>query len=136
MCSVASGAVVETGGEVLNRDGSFINQPLRNIPNNCPVTNKELFGPVATIFPFSEENEAIQMVNDTAYGLGGILWTSDLEKDERLSHRISAGNVYVNQFVQSDPRLPLGGIKELGYGSELSHHGIHEFTNKKMIWIE
>lgn len=98
--------------------------------------HEELFGPVASIITVKDEEEAIRTANDTSFGLGAALFTSDLERGERIATaRIEAGSCFVNSLVKSDPRLPFGGIKESGYGRELSHFGIREFVNIKTVYI-
>ncbi|QIO24820.1 NAD-dependent succinate-semialdehyde dehydrogenase [Haloarcula sp. JP-L23] len=135
--SVEAGATVETGGEPLDREGHFYPPTvLTDVPPECPASAEELFGPVAAMFPVADDDEAVAKANDTQYGLGGSVWTADAARGEALARRIDAGNVFVNQVVKSDPRLPFGGIKDSGYGSELSRHGIREFTNAKTIWVE
>ena len=96
---------------------------------------EELFGPVAIVIRAADEADAIRIANDTPFGLGGSVWTSDLERGERIARQIQSGAVFVNGIVKSDPRLPFGGIKNSGYGRELSKLGMHEFVNAKTIWI-
>ena len=100
-----------------------------------PVFNEETFGPVAALIKVRDEKEAIQVANDTSYGLGASIWTKDVKKGEMLSKNLNAGNVFINEIVKSDPRLPFGGIKNSGYGRELSHYGIKEFVNIKTVYI-
>ena len=101
-----------------------------------PVFDEETFGPVAAVIKVKDETEAISVANNTDYGLGAGIFTQDLEKGERIAReQIQTGNVFVNDFVKSDPRLPFGGIKNSGYGRELSVHGIKEFTNIKTIYV-
>jgi len=83
-----------------------------------------------------DENDAIRIANDSPFGLGGSIWTRDTHRGERLARQMQSGATFVNGLVKSDPRLPFGGIKNSGYGRELSHHGIHEFVNAKTIWIK
>ncbi|MDH5447274.1 MAG: aldehyde dehydrogenase family protein, partial [Gammaproteobacteria bacterium] len=80
--------------------------------------------------------DAIRIANDSAFGLGGSVWTADSERGESVARQIQAGACFVNGLVKSDPRLPFGGIKNSGYGRELSHHGIKEFVNAKTIWVK
>lgn len=96
---------------------------------------EELFGPVAIVIRVTDEAEAIRIANDSPFGLGGSVWTTDLERGERIARQIQSGAVFVNGIVKSDPRLPFGGIKNSGYGRELSRLGMHEFVNAKTIWI-
>ena len=135
--SVEAGATVVTGGEQLDRDGAFYPPTiLTDVPADSPAACEEVFGPVAAVFQIEDEDEAIEMANDTEFGLGASLWTADRDRGERIARRIDAGCVYVNQLVKSDPRVPFGGIKESGYGRELSEAGIKEFVNRKTVWVE
>ncbi|HNW51230.1 MAG TPA: aldehyde dehydrogenase family protein, partial [Prolixibacteraceae bacterium] len=83
-----------------------------------------------------DENEAVRVANDSLFGLGAAVWTNDLEKGEKLARQIEAGAIFINGLVKSDPRLPFGGIKQSGFGRELSHYGIKEFCNIKSVWIK
>ncbi len=96
---------------------------------------EELFGPVATVIRAADEEQAVQIANDSDFGLGGSVWTADLKRGERVARRLECGCAFVNEFVKSDPRVPFGGIKHSGYGRELSRHGIREFVNAKTVWI-
>jgi succinate-semialdehyde dehydrogenase / glutarate-semialdehyde dehydrogenase len=100
-----------------------------------PVFDEETFGPVAAVTRVKNEEGAIQLANDTPYGLGASLWTADRARGERLAAEIESGCVFVNGLVKSDPRIPFGGIKRSGYGRELSVYGLREFTNVKTVWI-
>jgi succinate-semialdehyde dehydrogenase/glutarate-semialdehyde dehydrogenase len=135
--SVDAGATVVTGGEPLDRQGAFYPPTLlTDVPDGCPAADEELFGPVAAVFRVDDEDEAVETANDTRFGLGGSIWTEDRDRGERLARRIDAGCVYVNQLVKSDPRVPFGGVKDSGYGRELSKPGITEFVNEKTVWLE
>jgi succinate-semialdehyde dehydrogenase/glutarate-semialdehyde dehydrogenase len=102
-----------------------------------PAYDEEIFGPVAAIIPVKDESEAITVANDSVFGLGSAIFTRDIEKGTRLAEKeLQAGSSFVNTFVRSDPRLPFGGIKESGYGRELSHFGIREFVNIKTIFVK
>ncbi|MBX2805475.1 MAG: aldehyde dehydrogenase family protein, partial [Hyphomicrobiales bacterium] len=97
---------------------------------------EELFGPVAAIIPAADEAEAIRIANDSEFGLGSGVITSDLARGERIAvEEIEAGSVFVNDQVASDVKLPFGGIKNSGYGRELSHYGVKEFVNIKTIVV-
>jgi succinate-semialdehyde dehydrogenase/glutarate-semialdehyde dehydrogenase len=101
-----------------------------------PAYDEELFGPVAAIVPVRDEEEAIAAANDSPFGLGGAVLTKDLARGERIAaERIESGCVFVNDYVRSDPRLPFGGVKESGYGRELSAYGIKEFVNIKTVSV-
>ena len=109
---------------------------LANVKPGMPAFDDEIFGPVASIIPVKDEAEAIKLANQTPFGLCGAVFTRDVEKGERIAaNEIEAGCCFVNDFVRSDPRLPFGGIKESGYGRELSEVGIREFTNMKTVYI-
>jgi len=110
---------------------------LTNVLPGMPAYHEELFGPVAVLFRFKTEEEAIRIANNTVFGLGAAIFTSDVTKGKLLAEKgLEAGCVYVNDFVKSDPRLPFGGIKESGYGRELSAVGIREFVNIKTIVVK
>ena len=101
-----------------------------------PAYDEEVFGPVAAIITAKDEEDAIRIANDTAYGLGAAVFTQDQAKGEKIAaEKLQAGNCFVNAFVKSDPRLPFGGIKNSGYGRELSKLGIHEFVNIKTVYV-
>lgn len=136
--SVARGARLLLGGEIPDGPGAFYPPTvLTGVRRGMPAYEEELFGPVAAIIPVADEEEAIRVANDSVFGLGAALFTQDLERGRRLAaERIEAGTVVVNTFVRSDPRLPFGGIKESGYGRELSHYGIKEFVNIKTVYLE
>ncbi|WP_336330652.1 NAD-dependent succinate-semialdehyde dehydrogenase [Haloarcula sp. CGMCC 1.2071] len=135
--SVADGATVLTGGEPLDRPGAFYPPTvLTDVPSGCPADTEETFGPVATVYEVADAEEAIAVANDTRFGLGASLWTADRERGQRLAREVSAGCVYINEMTKSDPRVPFGGIKDAGYGRELSEMGIKEFVNKKTVWVE
>ena len=136
--SVARGARLLLGGEIPDGPGAFYPPTvLTDVRRGMPAYEEELFGPVAAIIPVADEEEAIRVANDSVFGLGAALFTQNLERARRLAaERIEAGTVVVNTFVRSDPRLPFGGIKESGYGRELSHYGIKEFVNIKTVYLE
>jgi succinate-semialdehyde dehydrogenase/glutarate-semialdehyde dehydrogenase len=134
--TVKAGAKLHTGGRA--RDGNgFYYQPtvLSNIPANTPAYRDELFGPVASLFRVKNIDEAIQIANDTRFGLGSAAWTIRLAEQQRFINELEAGLVFINGMVASDPRLPFGGVKSSGYGRELGVFGIREFVNIKTVWI-
>ena len=133
--SVDAGATVEVGGEPMDREGAFYPPTvLTEVPEDCPADSEEVFGPVAAVYEREDEDAVVEKANDTQYGLGASVWTNDLERGERIASRIDAGCLFVNELVKSDPRVPFGGVKESGYGRELSEAGIKEFVNRKTVW--
>ena len=97
------------------------------------IATEEVFGPIAPIITVEDENEAMKIANDSKYGLGASIWTQDLDKAEKLSRAVESGIVTVNNVVVSDPRVPFGGIKNSGFGRELSKFGMLEFVNIKSV---
>jgi len=95
------------------------------------VMTEEVFGPVAPIFIVKSEEEAIKIANSTEYGLGGCVWSKNLDRAERVAQKVECGSIFINAFTKSDPRMPFGGIKMSGLGRELSKYGAREFTNLK-----
>jgi len=135
--SVEAGARILTGGKRIARPGNYYEPTvLYDIPRISPAWSEELFGPVASVFPARNIEEAIEIANATAFGLGASVWTRDLAEQERFIDGIEAGMVFVNGMVASDPRLPFGGVKNSGYGRELGTCGIHEFVNIKTVSIQ
>lgn len=135
--SVSEGAIIACGGRKIDGDGYYY-QPtvLTNVHKGITAYEEEIFGPVAIIIKASDENSAIEIANDSPFGLGASLWTNNISKAKRLATKIESGSVFINGLVKSDPRLPFGGIKFSGYGRELSHYGIKEFVNIKTVWIK
>ena len=132
----ARGARVLTGGAPLERTGHFYPPTvLIDVARDARAYREELFGPVATIFRVKGEDEAIALANDTRYGLGASVWTSDPAERDRFVEALEVGQVFVNAMVASDPRVPFGGVKMSGYGRELGPHGIREFAQTKTVWI-
>jgi succinate-semialdehyde dehydrogenase/glutarate-semialdehyde dehydrogenase len=135
--SVAAGARVLTGGHPLKRPGNFYAPTvLADVPKDSPAYNEEFFGPVASIFRVRDVDQAIQIANDSRFGLGASAWTNDAAETERFINELDAGMVFLNKMVASDPRLPFGGVKYSGHGRELAVQGIREFVNIKTVWIQ
>jgi succinate-semialdehyde dehydrogenase/glutarate-semialdehyde dehydrogenase len=136
--SVKMGARLLLGGEIPGMKGAYYPPTvLDNVKAGMPAYNEELFGPVASLIEAGNETEAIRIANDSVFGLGAAVFTDDLERGQRIAREeLNFGNCFVNAFVKSDPRLPFGGIKESGYGRELSYFGIHEFVNIKTVYIK
>jgi len=132
--SVVKGARLRTGGHKVPGPGFFYEPTvLADVRKGMPAYDEEVFGPVAGVIPVRDEDQAVRVANDSKYGLGASIWTKDPERALALSRRIEAGMVFVNRRVQSDPRLPFGGVKASGYGRELGPHGIREFVNAKTV---
>ena len=132
--SVRQGAEVMTGGERTNNSGFFYRPTImKNVSPKMDIATEEVFGPLAPVITVENEKDAMKIANDSKYGLGASIWTQDLEKAERLSRTIESGIVTVNNVVVSDPRVPFGGIKNSGFGRELSRYGMLEFVNVKSI---
>jgi succinate-semialdehyde dehydrogenase/glutarate-semialdehyde dehydrogenase len=135
--TVAAGAHVLTGGHPLKRPGNFYAPTvLTNIPKDSPAYREEFFGPVASIFRVEGADQAIQIANDSRFGLGASAWTNDPAETERFINELEAGMVFLNKMVVSDPRMPFGGVKHSGHGRELAANGIREFVNIKTVWLE
>ena len=132
------GAIVLIGGYIPDGIAPFYPPTvLENVLPGMPAYHEELFGPVAVLFRVSSEDEAIRIANDTVFGLGAGVFTADIAKGKMLAEKgLQAGCVFVNDFVKSDPRLPFGGVKESGYGRELSAIGIREFVNVKTVVVK
>ncbi|MGB3635557.1 MAG: NAD-dependent succinate-semialdehyde dehydrogenase [Rubrobacteraceae bacterium] len=135
--SVDAGARVLTGGKPLDGAGNFYPPTvLTDIPEDSPAYKEEIFGPVASMFRIGDIDEAIRLANDSPFGLSSSAWTNDEEEREQFINEIEAGMVYVNKMTESTPEVPFGGVKESGYGRELSIFGIREFVNAKTVWID
>jgi len=132
--SVEKGATLVTGGHSLERDGSFMAPTiLTDLKPGMKAYDEEVFGPVVCIIKVKTIEEAIEIANDTIYGLGASIYTENIDLAQDLARRIDSGMVYINKQVSSSPELPFGGTKRSGYGRELSKAGILEFVNKKLI---
>ncbi len=135
--SVDAGARVLTGGKPLDGPGNFYPPTvLTDIPEDSPAYKEEIFGPVASMFRVGDIDEAIRLANDSPFGLSSSAWTNDEEEREQFVEEIEAGMVYINKMTESTPEVPFGGVKESGYGRELSVFGIREFVNAKTVWVE
>ena len=130
------GAEALVGGERLNGRGYYYAPTiLDGVTDAMPAFREETFGPVAALVRARDVDHAIELANDTEYGLGAAVWTRDLDRAKGIARRIDAGLVFVNGLVASDPRMPMGGVKRSGYGRELGRHGIWEFTNVQSVRI-
>ena len=133
--SVEAGAKLLVGGNKVDGPGFFY-QPtvLGDVQPGMAAFDEEIFGPVAALVVAEDAEDAIRLANHSDYGLSSNLWTSDLARARVLARRIEAGGVFINGFSASNPRIPVGGVKQSGYGRELSHFGLREFTNAQTVW--
>ena len=136
--SVEAGANALLGCTLPDGEGSFYPVSLlTEVKRGMPAYHEELFGPVAAVIKVADEEEAIVVANDTNYGLGAAVFSKDVDRAEKIAaKKLNAGCCFVNSLVKSDPRLPFGGIKDSGYGRELSLFGIREFVNIKTVWVQ
>jgi succinate-semialdehyde dehydrogenase/glutarate-semialdehyde dehydrogenase len=135
--SVAAGARLLTGGRRLDRPGFYYAPTvLTGVTPDSPAYHDEVFGPVAILFRARDLDDAIRLANDTPFGLGASAWTNDAGERGRFIADLEAGMVFINAMVASDPRVPFGGVKQSGYGRELSSQGMREFVNTKTVWIQ
>jgi succinate-semialdehyde dehydrogenase/glutarate-semialdehyde dehydrogenase len=134
--SVKMGAKLLAGDKKPRINSCFYNPViLSDVTPGMPVFDQETFGPVIACTVVDNVDEAVKLANQSPYGLGASIWTENILLGEKIARKIEAGAVFVNGLVRSDPRLPFGGIKNSGFGRELSHYGIKEFCNIKSIWI-
>ena len=132
--SISKGAVCEFGGEI---SGCYYYPTLlTNIKPDMDVFKEETFGPIFCVLKFSDVEEAINFANQTKYGLGGSIWSTDIKLAKDIANQIDAGSIFINDMTKSDPRLPFGGVNKSGYGKELSRYGILEFVNIKTIVVK
>jgi succinate-semialdehyde dehydrogenase/glutarate-semialdehyde dehydrogenase len=134
--ATSNGAQIVLGGRRAGEVGAFLEPTiLTKVTPDNPAYKQEFFGPVALVFPAKDEEDAIAIANDSPFGLGGSVYTSDIERGKRVASRIESGMVFINYPYVSAPELPFGGIKRSGYGRELSSLGLEEFVNRKLILV-
>jgi succinate-semialdehyde dehydrogenase/glutarate-semialdehyde dehydrogenase len=134
--SLAAGASLAYGGTYVDRPGYFYEPTIvAAVTPGMPMFDEETFGPAAAVIRARDAGDAVALANRSPYGLGGNLWSRDLERAQQLAAQIETGAVFINGMTASDPRLPFGGVKKSGYGRELSAFGIREFVNIQTIWI-
>ena len=135
--SVAAGAQAIVGGKYFGSRGYFYEPTvLAGVTDQMAAFREETFGPVAAVMRARDIEHAIEMANDSEYGLGSALWTRNIPQAKEIAMRIESGAIFINGMTASDPRLPFGGVKQSGYGRELSHYGIREFTNIQSVVID
>ena len=132
--SIASGAVLDIGGSSFGCN--FMPSILLNVKPGMATFEEEVFGPLASVISVTDESEAIALANSSRFGLGGSIWSKDIEKAVVIARKITSGAVFINSLVKSDPRIPFGGIRKSGYGRELGRQGILEFVNTKAITVD
>jgi succinate-semialdehyde dehydrogenase/glutarate-semialdehyde dehydrogenase len=129
--------VAAAGGHTLDREGFYYAPTvLTDVEPGTVAFEEEIFGPVASLVVADDATHAVELANDSRFGLGAAVFTEDRARGERIARRLEVGCAFVNEMVKSDPRLPFGGVKDSGYGRELAQHGIREFVNAKTIWVE
>ncbi len=134
--TLGAGAAPLLGGRPIDQPGNYYQATIAgDVVPGMRMFDEEVFGPAAAVVRARDEREAVELANRSSYGLGCSIHTNDLEKAQTLARDIEAGMVFINGIVVSDPRLPFGGIKRSGHGRELSHFGIHEFTNVQTVWV-
>jgi len=134
--TLASGARLLAGGEAVGDRGFFYAPTIvSDVAADSPMGNEEVFGPAAAVMSFDDERSALELANATRLGLAGSVWSADIDRAEHFARDLECGSAFVNSMVKSDPRVPFGGIKDSGYGRELSRLGIEEFTNAKTLWV-
>ena len=130
------GTTLHLGGKAVAREGNFFEPTiLTGITRDNPAYFEEFFGPVAQIYVVKNDEEAIALANDSHYGLGGAVFSQDIERAKRMASAIETGMVYINWLTDTAPELPFGGVKRSGYGRELSDLGIKEFVNQKLVVV-
>ncbi|KAF1050731.1 MAG: Succinate semialdehyde dehydrogenase [NAD(P)+] Sad [Stenotrophomonas maltophilia] len=135
--AVEGGAELLLGGHKLEGAGNYYAPTVLGnvLPGNTAFT-QEIFGPVASLIVARDAEHALELANDSEFGLSGALWTADVSKARSMARRIVSGAVFINGFSASDPRVPIGGVKKSGFGRELSHFGVREFLNPQTVWID
>ena len=129
------GAQILCGGKIPEGDNCFYPPTvITEVTSKMRIWNEETFGPVATIIPFDNDEEALRIANGTEFGLGASIWTTSKKRISKFTNMLECGSVYINDFVKSNPKLPFGGIKNSGYGHELAKEGLLNFVNLKTVY--
>ncbi|MFV3335338.1 NAD-dependent succinate-semialdehyde dehydrogenase [Pseudomonas sp. NY15437] len=135
--AIADGATLLLGGHKLEGEGNYYAPTvLADVKPGNTAFKKEIFGPVASLIVARDAEHALELANDSEFGLSGAIWTADKAKAQHMARRLVSGGVFINGFSASDPRVPIGGVKKSGFGRELSHFGLREFTNPQTVWID
>jgi acyl-CoA reductase-like NAD-dependent aldehyde dehydrogenase len=131
------GAQLKTGGKRKGDKGFFVEPTVFGAVNNTMrIAREEIFGPVAAVIPFKDEDDAVLQANDTQYGLAAAVWTRDVSRAHRVGRALKAGTVWVNTYMQVDPISPFGGYKQSGIGRELGVHSIDAYTQIKSMYVD
>ena len=135
--TIAAGARLLLGGKKVEGPGNFYEPTvLADVRPGMAAFDEETFGPVAAIVAAEDAEQAIELANASEYGLSGSLWTRDIDRARSMARRLETGGVFINGYSASNPRIPVGGVKKSGYGRELSHFGLREFTNAQAVWAK
>jgi succinate-semialdehyde dehydrogenase len=135
--SIKSGAKLLLGGRKIVGPGYFYEPTvLADVKPGMAAFDEEVFGPVGVLIAADDVEDAIRLANTSAYGLSGNIWTADIQKARGMAQRMDTGGVFINGFTASNVRVPVGGVKQSGYGRELSHFGLREFTNAQTVWVK
>jgi succinate-semialdehyde dehydrogenase len=135
--TLAAGATLLLGGKKIEGRGNFYEPTvLGEVGPGMAAFDEETFGPVAAMTIADDVEHAIELANTSDYGLGGNLWTGDVSRAQRIARRLETGGVFINGFSATNARIPVGGVKKSGYGRELSHFGLREFTNAQAVWAK
>ncbi len=133
--SIAQGARLLLGGHALPGPGYFYAPTVLTDVESTPVANEETFGPVAPLMRARSAQHALELANDSRYGLGAVIWTRDIERARSMAAQLQSGSVSINAVTATDPRLPVGGVKLSGYGRELGEHGMRELVNVQSVVV-
>ena len=135
--SIAKGAKLLLGGRKVDAPGYFYEPTvLADVRPGMAAFDEEIFGPVGALIVADDVEDAIVLANHSEYGLSGNIWTRDVSKARAMAQRLETGGVFINGYTASNPRVPVGGVKKSGYGRELSHFGLREFTNAQTVWVK